>query len=442
MSNKIGALFLGLTLAAAVGGGYYAYTVLSPDPLVVSDSEQGTVITRKSKIEIPETDDISQGEVTQGTESDAEYNDYEKDVPEEDASQVELPYSAGYFADKLTDDEALVCRQIYKGITEHKDKVSIKPGVVNSDDVCELIVMLVTCSPDMDYIDSNYSVEVDAEGYVSAVQITYTRTEEEIEERQEQMERRIEEICAEMTPAWSDFQKFKLIHDTVVRECEYAEDGGNCYSPYGCLVDKKAVCEGYSKAVMMLCDYAQIKCLPVVGEGFNDDGTFQAHLWNKIMLDGSWYNTDVTWDDPVFDSADDYLRYDYFTLTDEEVERNHTLDENRFFDYPECNSNYHDYYKYSGYYAETPDDAFRAFDNAVRDAMIENDDYARIKCSDEECYEQTLNWVYSNGIGSDAIFALIDERAEKLQKDTYDGSSYSVINNAVTYCITLRLNRK
>lgn len=433
---------MGLALvAAAAGGGYYAYTVLSPDPIVVSNSEQGTVITRKSQVDMPDMGDISTGEVTLISETDDEENE-SKAISDEEAAAVELPYAVGYFSEKLTADEAIVCRQLYEGISAHRDKVYVKPEVINSDDVCELLVMVITSSPDMDYIDSNYSVEVDANGYVSAVLINYVRTEEEIAERRDEIQRRIEQICAEVTPAWSDFQKYKLIHDTVVRECEYSEDGEDCYSPYGCLVDGNAVCEGYSKAVMMLCDYAGIKCLPVVGEGFNEDGSFQAHLWNMIMLDGTWYNADVTWDDPVLDSADNYLRYDYFTLTDEETERDHMQDENRFFNYPECDSNYHDFYKYSGYYAETSDDAFRALDNAVRDAMIADEDYARIKCSDEECYEQTLNWVYSNGIGSDAIFSLIEERADKLKKDSYDSASYSVINNEVTYCITLRLNRK
>ena len=160
------------------------------------------------------------------------------------------------------------------------------------------------------------------------------------------------------------------------------------------------------------------------------------------MDDGKWYALDVTWDDPVMDTADNYLRYDYFTMTDEECERNHAVDENRFFNYPECNSTFHDYYIYNGYYAENFDGAFRAFDNAVRDAVINNEDYARIKCSDEECYEQTLNWVYSNGIGSDALFTLIEERAEKQDNESYDASSYSVINDEVMHCITLRLKRK
>ena len=445
LAKKIGALFLGLALTvAAAGGGYYAYTVLSPDPVVVTQSEQGAVITRKSKVDVPEVSTINEKLSPKTVVSD-EDDALQDEFAEEDAeaiNSVELPYAVGYFTEKLTEDEQIVCRELYKGIYDHKEKIGLKPDVINSEDVCQLIVMVVTCSPDMDYIGKDYSIQVNAEGYATGVMMNYTMTEEEIEERREQMQQRIGQICAEITPAWSDMQKYKLIHDAVVNGCEYSEDSEDCYSPYGCLVEGKAVCEGYSKAVMMLCDYAEIECLPVVGEAFNEDGSFQSHLWNKIRIEDAWYVTDVTWDDPVMDTADNYLRYDYFTMTDEECERNHAVDENRFFNYPECNSTFHDYYIYNGYYAENFDGAFRAFDNAVRDAVINNEDYARIKCSDEECYEQTLNWVYSNGIGSDALFTLIEERAEKQGNESYDASSYSVINDEVMHCITLRLKRK
>lgn len=54
------------------------------------------------------------------------------------------------------------------------------------------------------------------------------------------------------------------------------------------------VCEGYSRAMKLLCDKASIPCVLV-------DGTANggAHMWNNIQVDGSWYVTDVTWDDPT-----------------------------------------------------------------------------------------------------------------------------------------------
>lgn len=49
------------------------------------------------------------------------------------------------------------------------------------------------------------------------------------------------------------------------------------------------VCDGYSKAYMMLCKKAGIP----VGRATNIN-----HAWNAIQLGGNWYYVDATWDDP------------------------------------------------------------------------------------------------------------------------------------------------
>ena len=56
------------------------------------------------------------------------------------------------------------------------------------------------------------------------------------------------------------------------------------------------VCESYSKAFKVLCDKAGIRCVLVDG---TVDGTVdEAHMWNYVQVDGSWYAVDVTWNDP------------------------------------------------------------------------------------------------------------------------------------------------
>jgi len=64
------------------------------------------------------------------------------------------------------------------------------------------------------------------------------------------------------------------------------------------------VCEGYSRAFKILCDYEGIECVPVSGLGNGG-----AHMWNYVKVtdeetddvnkNGKWYGIDVTWNDPV-----------------------------------------------------------------------------------------------------------------------------------------------
>jgi hypothetical protein len=82
----------------------------------------------------------------------------------------------------------------------------------------------------------------------------------------------------------------------------------------GALVDGKAVCEGYSRAMQLLACYAGLDCRLVNGEGNG-----QAHMWNVIQIDGEWYHIDPTWIDG------DIVNYDYFNVTDSSIRADHKI---------------------------------------------------------------------------------------------------------------------
>ena len=41
-------------------------------------------------------------------------------------------------------------------------------------------------------------------------------------------------------------------------------------------------------------------------------------------IEGQWLYIDVTWDDPVSRSGKNYLRHDYFLISQAQMNRNHT----------------------------------------------------------------------------------------------------------------------
>lgn len=59
------------------------------------------------------------------------------------------------------------------------------------------------------------------------------------------------------------------------------------------LADYQPVCEGYAKALQLLCHEAGIPCVQISGKA--DGG---GHMWNAIQIDSKWYFCDPTWDDP------------------------------------------------------------------------------------------------------------------------------------------------
>lgn len=59
------------------------------------------------------------------------------------------------------------------------------------------------------------------------------------------------------------------------------------------------VCEGYSRAMKVLCDKANIPCVLVDGNASADSSASGAHMWNYVQIGDAWYGVDTTWNDPT-----------------------------------------------------------------------------------------------------------------------------------------------
>lgn len=60
------------------------------------------------------------------------------------------------------------------------------------------------------------------------------------------------------------------------------------------------VCDGYARAMKVLCDRLEIPCVLVTGwarRSVTREAVF--HMWNSIQVGGTWYAADITWNDPT-----------------------------------------------------------------------------------------------------------------------------------------------
>lgn len=75
----------------------------------------------------------------------------------------------------------------------------------------------------------------------------------------------------------------------------------------------KPVCEGYARALKLICDELGIPCVLVGGTGNGEN-----HLWNYVQLEnGYWYAMDVTWNDSTNSDA-------YFLVGKDVMDEKHT----------------------------------------------------------------------------------------------------------------------
>ena len=131
------------------------------------------------------------------------------------------------------------------------------------------------------------------------------------------LNQRVNDIIGQVK-GMSIYQTELYLHDLICRNTEYTtgEAADMVFTAYGALINGKAVCEGYSRAMQLLCKRLGIPCALTIGVA---DG--EGHMWNIINPGDGWYNLDLTWDDATEDNT---TLYSYFNITDKELKKTHT----------------------------------------------------------------------------------------------------------------------
>lgn len=130
-------------------------------------------------------------------------------------------------------------------------------------------------------------------------------------ERYKKMKASIAEIQSGLNEAMNDLEKTLYIHDYIVKHTYYKKDAEKlAWSAGGPLGLGYGVCDGYTKALMLLLELEGIECKKVL----NDRGT---HDWVSVKIDGEWYHVDPTWDD-TRSSVTGKVSHNFFLRNDNE----------------------------------------------------------------------------------------------------------------------------
>lgn len=174
----------------------------------------------------------------------------------------------------------------------------------------------------------------------------------------------------------SEYEKVHAIYDYIIYNVRYDHDCANAEDKYvsgnlslnekmkyygyyleGIFLNKfykkdmHAVCDGKSKAFVLMCGIEGVTAVRISGEASSDGKNFGGHAWNKVLLDlngtgdKEWYFVDTTWGD-VGDDSKEFLSHAYFLLSDDEVKNTHV--EKQGHGYPKAEGKF-DYYAHETY---------------------------------------------------------------------------------------------
>ncbi len=184
----------------------------------------------------------------------------------------------------------------------------------------------------------------------------------------------------------TDYEKELAIHDYIVSHCSYGQEEESqeyAFRAYGALVQGTAVCNGYAEAMCLL-----LSCVGVENEIMTGEADGELHAWNRVCLDGQWYQVDATWNDPVPDRGS-FVGHMYFNVTDAEMDDTHIWNEEG---YEDCVASEYNYFKYNGDVYQ-----YSQLENLVRSESL-RDITATIEVKVTDYSESTYDFNFINNI--------------------------------------------
>lgn len=234
-------------------------------------------------------------------------------------------------------------KRAYDEICTHMENMKgefVLEAKVTLDEIRDVLSAVCYDNPDFFWMRNQYTYHYNNNQIVTQINVEFNETANYIERAKQEFNAAANKILDGAKPLKSDIEKVKYVHDTLLHQTQTIENAALNQSAYSALVNGKTVCAGYTRAMQYLLMQLGIPSYFCVGK------TNEDHAWNINKIGDHFYNLDMAWDDPVGNPADEY-HYEYFNLTDKQIEADHTRTE-MSVKLPACDNSEYGYDEYFG----------------------------------------------------------------------------------------------
>lgn len=266
-------------------------------------------------------------------------------------------------------------------------KTIAMPCKISSDEVEKIYTFVKNNLYEYCNLTGKYQCISNSTGIIS-ISVDYKYDGLETENKKEKLSQKADQILSQFYNGMTDWDKIKYIHDYIVLNCTYDLEAANSSSAYGALIEGKAACEGYSKAMAYLCNKAGIEAMLITGYAGGD-----AHMWNMVKYNDNWYHIDVTWDDPINKVLEtEHIKYKYFNVTTSQIRLDHKIiPDNNFMEYPEAIANEGNYFIKKGAYINTYDEARKIMVKQIASSVDKNIKHISVRAATQTLYNDIVN---------------------------------------------------
>lgn len=235
-----------------------------------------------------------------------------------------------YYYAQLNKQEQAIYKAFYNGLMAHEDVIPIPiKGQLSKDIFNKIFRAMTRDNPLIYYVNqSACNWATDALGH-TAICPQYFYSKETVRKYNRNIEKSVNNLAGQLRlTEGTDYEKELRIHDWFCKNVKYDYKGTDMDDParvvlshniVGVFAKQKAQCEGIAKAMKVLLNAVDIKCIVATGDACVN-GNMEHHAWNVVDIDGSPYQVDVTWD---IGASNGRVAYDYFNVTDEMIGKIH-----------------------------------------------------------------------------------------------------------------------
>ena len=239
-----------------------------------------------------------------------------------DAKQVGiLDYQNDLYIRNLSDAQKQVAQTLVDGMKAGESEIELNQPI-QLDEISELYQRLKLADPELFFLADQQNYEYSPlTQEVKVFHPNYIEYDDglTIPQRIEQL-RQLRNSIIQDWHGRGEYECSVLMNDYLVDTITYQPQAAHEHNLYGALVERQAVCDGYALAYKYLADGLGMDCVVITGSAYEDKAGYQQgmsqlqslnaqqimqwdsgyrHAWNAIQIDGHWYYTDVTYNDPV-----------------------------------------------------------------------------------------------------------------------------------------------
>ena len=269
------------------------------------------------------------------------------------------------------------------------------PVALPDSEVSKLLQLMVAECPELLQFGSSWQQSTDLHSNVRSVIPTYALSEEETAAQYATVSALIDSFHAQLD-GYDQYQTELAIYNYIVEHCVYSTTSSYASTAFGALVDGSAKCDGRAKAMVWVLRSFGIESSVLTGSD---------HAWVILNIDGTYCNTDPTFDDNESGGSQHPCSYAYFNVPQSAIADDPYPADELYTDLgiPDTVSWAQNYHVRSGFWIASGQDASALFQAQTQAALqagaglisirFENPaDYAAASAASASWLQSALNW--------------------------------------------------